>query len=91
MHQIENDSVGIVVTSPPYWNKADYGEYNGNIGGYQYYDDFLEELKKVFVECYWNVGRLIVEAQGGKEKAKYGNELTKKAASIFEVSLIEFH
>ena len=29
------------------------------------------------VECYWNVGRLIVEAQGGKEKAKYGNELIK--------------
>ena len=32
------------------------------------------------VECYWNVGRLIVEAQGGKEKAKYGNELIKKWA-----------
>lgn len=32
------------------------------------------------VECYWNVGRLIVEAQGGKEKAKYGNELLKKWA-----------
>lgn len=30
------------------------------------------------VECYWNVGRLIVEAQGGKDKAKYGNELLKK-------------
>lgn len=32
------------------------------------------------VECYWNVGRLIVEAQGGKDKAKYGNELLKKWA-----------
>ncbi len=32
------------------------------------------------VECYWNVGRLIVEAHGGKEKAKYGNELIKKWA-----------
>ena len=32
------------------------------------------------VECYWNVGRLIVKAQGGKEKAKYGNELIKKWA-----------
>ena len=29
------------------------------------------------VECYWNVGRLIVEAQGGKDKSKYGNELLK--------------
>ena len=27
---------------------------------------------------YWNVGRLIVEAQGGSLRAKYGNELIKK-------------
>ena len=30
------------------------------------------------VETYWNVGRLIVEAQGGLNRAKYGNELIKK-------------
>ena len=30
------------------------------------------------VETYWNVGRLIVEAQGGSSRAKYGNELIKK-------------
>ncbi|MCI9281467.1 MAG: DUF1016 domain-containing protein [Bacilli bacterium] len=27
---------------------------------------------------YWNIGRLLVEAQGGQEKAKYGDELIKK-------------
>ena len=56
-----------------------------------YYDEVNSYVKKVeigkairetnanmeLVECYWNVGRLIVEAQGGKEKAKYGNELIK--------------
>ena len=56
-----------------------------------YYDEVNSYVKKVeigkairetnanreLVECYWNVGRLIVEAQGGKEKAKYGNELLK--------------
>lgn len=52
MHQIIDNSVGLVVTSPPYWNKADYGEYDGNIGSCQYYDDFLTELKKIFTECY---------------------------------------
>lgn len=52
MDRVENDSIGIIVTSPPYWNKADYGEYDGNIGGYQYYDDFLEGLRGVFAECY---------------------------------------
>ena len=30
------------------------------------------------VTTYWNVGRLIVEAQGGCDRAKYGNELIKK-------------
>ena len=30
------------------------------------------------VETYWHIGRLIVEAQGGSKKAKYGNELIKK-------------
>ena len=52
MSHVKDNSVGIVVTSPPYWNKADYGEYDGNIGGFEYYDDFLTELKKVFAECY---------------------------------------
>lgn len=29
------------------------------------------------LERYWNVGRLIVEAQVGKKKSTYGNELLK--------------
>ena len=37
----------------------------------------LEEENSL-VLTYWNVGRLIVEAQGGSSKAKYGNELIKK-------------
>lgn len=27
------------------------------------------------VQAYWNIGRLIVEAQGGKERAEYGEQL----------------
>lgn len=52
MSLIQDGSVGIVVTSPPYWNKADYGDYKENIGGCEFYDDFLRDLKKVFQECY---------------------------------------
>jgi len=29
------------------------------------------------VETYFNIGKLLVEAQGGKERAKYGNKLIK--------------
>ena len=56
-----------------------------------YYDEVNSYVKKVeigkairetnanmeLVECDWKVGRLIVEAQGGKDKSKYGNELLK--------------
>ena len=52
MSCIENDSVGLVVTSPPYWNKADYGDYEGNSGNFEFYDDFLEEMERIFRECY---------------------------------------
>ena len=52
MAQIKDNSIGVAVTSPPYWNKADYGSYDGNIGGYEFYDDFLKDLKRVFQECY---------------------------------------
>ena len=37
----------------------------------------LEENNDL-VTTYWNIGRLIVEAQGGASRAKYGNELIKK-------------
>ena len=36
------------------------------------------EANNDLVTTYWNVGRLIVEAQGGEKRTKYGNELIKK-------------
>ena len=36
------------------------------------------EANNDLVTTYWNVGKLIVEAQGGSSRAKYGNELIKK-------------
>ena len=52
MTQLQDNSIGVAITSPPYWNKADYGNYTGNIGGFEYYDDFLSNLKTVFKECF---------------------------------------
>ena len=56
-----------------------------------YYDEIKNYVKKVeigraireananyeLVDSYWNIGKLIVDAQGGKEKAKYGNKLIR--------------
>ncbi len=33
------------------------------------------------VEAYWNVGKLIVEAQDGNERAAYGEELLKNLSN----------
>ncbi len=49
---IKSDSVGLVVTSPPYWNKADYGTDNANLGTIDSYPDFIEATRAVWQECY---------------------------------------
>lgn len=36
------------------------------------------QTNKEQVDTYWNIGKLIIDAQGGKDKSKYGDELLKK-------------
>ncbi len=49
MHQIPNESVTLVVTSPPYWNVRDYG--STQIGFNQSYQEYIEALNRVWTEC----------------------------------------
>lgn len=49
---IKSDSVGLVVTSPPYWNKADYGDGGANLGTIDSYPEFIEATRAVWQECY---------------------------------------
>jgi site-specific DNA-methyltransferase (adenine-specific) len=49
---VDENSVDLIVTSPPYWDKADYGGTPSDIGTAGTYVDFLEELRRVFAECY---------------------------------------
>ena len=49
---VKDDSVGLVVTSPPYWNKADYGTSKNNLGQIENYSSFLEAVRPVFQECF---------------------------------------
>jgi len=49
---IPDNSIGTITTSPPYWNKADYGDYKGNIGNISAYDTFLTNIQSVLKECY---------------------------------------
>ena len=52
LHFIEDNSVGLVVTSPPYWNKADYGDSEENLGKIDSYGSFIDSIQPVFQECF---------------------------------------
>ncbi len=47
-----DNSVGLVVTSPPYWNKADYGSGLSNLGNIGSYPTFIESMRPVLAECH---------------------------------------
>lgn len=51
MSMIEDNSVNLIVTSPPYWTLKDY-ENEAQIGlGSNSYDHYISELNKVWKEC----------------------------------------
>jgi DNA modification methylase len=52
MSSIEDETVDLVVTSPPYWNKADYGGNGANLGSVDGYREFFREIEPVWRECY---------------------------------------
>ena len=49
---IPNDSVHLIVTSPPYWNLKQYNDHSAQMGHISDYEDFLNELTKVWGEVY---------------------------------------
>lgn len=49
---IPDESVHLVVTSPPYWNLKKYNENPNQMGHILDYDDFLAELKKVWLHVF---------------------------------------
>jgi DNA modification methylase len=51
MATIPDNSIGLAVTSPPYWNKADYGKRRENLGNAPVYTKFFEAIRPVFSEC----------------------------------------
>lgn len=57
---IGDESVHLIVTSPPYWVLKDYEHSAGQLGDIEDYERFLDELDKVWTECR----RVLV--QGGR-------------------------
>jgi DNA modification methylase len=57
---LSDESVHLVVTSPPYWTLKEYEHIPGQMADIEDYDTFLDELDKVWTEC----ARVLV--QGGR-------------------------
>lgn len=56
MEIVASGSVGLIVTSPPYWNKAEYGAGKENLGNEPIYTKFLERMRPVLQECFRVLG-----------------------------------
>lgn len=63
MDELPNESVTLVVTSPPYWNVKDYSldgwqnkkiskKIKGQIGDINNYDKYLKSMNSIWEECY---------------------------------------
>ncbi len=52
LSHVEDNSMGLAITSPPYWNKADYGQGETNLGNVPGYLSFIESLRPAFTETF---------------------------------------
>jgi DNA modification methylase len=60
---VADETVHLVVTSPPYWTLKEYRDSEAQLGHVENYDQFLAELDEVWQHCYRALvpgGRLII-------------------------------
>ncbi len=51
MSEVADESVHLIITSPPYWQLKDYGD-KGQIGFDDSYEDYINNLNLVWSECH---------------------------------------
>lgn len=51
LRKMEDDSVNLIITSPPYYNLRDYG-VDGQIGLEETVEEYINKLMEIFNECY---------------------------------------
>ena len=51
LDNLPDESIHLVVTSPPYWNLKPYESGVGQLGLIEDFDDFLDELDRVWAHC----------------------------------------
>ena len=76
---LADESVHLVVTSPPYWNLKQYNDHEGQLGHINDYEQFLDELEKVWRHVFRVLvpgGRLVcVVGDVCVSRRRYGRHL----------------
>ena len=60
---LDDESIDLILTSPPYWTLKEYNEAQGQLGAVTSYEQFSEELARVWRGCHRVLvhgGRLVV-------------------------------
>ena len=82
---LRDESVHLVITSPPYWTLKQYNASDGQMGFIADYDDFLAELDRVWRECY----RLLVP--GGRLVCVVGDVCLSRRRNGGEHTVVPLH
>ena len=83
MKEVPDESVHLVVTSPPYWRLKDYGSEDAIGQSSSTYDEYIESLCEVFKECVRTLvpdGKLIVNIMPillPRASSKFNRRVTK--------------
>lgn len=59
---VPDESIHLVVTSPPYWTLKKYNDHPGQLGAIEEYENFHDEIERVWRHCYRTLvpgGRLV--------------------------------
>lgn len=90
MDHVQDSSVHLVVTSPPYWKLKDYGNDEGIGQTSTSYEDYLKSMNDVFRECVKKLtpdGKLVVNIMpillSGKN-TKFNRRVTKSVLTDLE-------
>ncbi len=82
---IPDNSVHLIVTSPPYWTLKEYNPHEHQLGAIDDYEAFLDELDKVWRHCY----RVLVP--GGRLVCVIGDILLSRKRNKGRHVVIPFH
>ncbi|MBI3159414.1 MAG: site-specific DNA-methyltransferase [Chloroflexi bacterium] len=82
---IREESVHLVVTSPPYWTLKKYRDHEGQLGDIGNYEEFLLELNKVWEHVY----RVLVP--GGRLVCVVGDVLLSRRRNQGRHAVIPLH